>query len=371
MGRDGDLLILTANVGSLGNPESLNDDDKIVASNVLGCFRSINDEFGCYPHVAGIQKDGGHTRNLAPVFNGPAATNKNYPVIADDDGRTVSRGVATFTTTEVTAVPPSPGYLGPPVEITCTIHTFRSKYSRRNKRTRGKRSASNLQRNRRVAYFNCYKNQNKSTKVGVSHASNKQITDFISKQRVILRETYHTGDIVVSGDFNDPSFKLFGLRELKNDSMYHRANPKTKKQYIDKIFTNIPTAKIIRVFQTCKNKQTVDADGMHHDDLGHKPVLISIDGDRNAQSTTKISWKKLKSLAHNFNHGANLDPEKLKNPENITKLADFLSSKLPQNYLKITSRLPQKDPAKISAWTTTLSESLTISMTTSSKTTKP
>ena len=124
---------------------------------------------------------------------------------------------------------------------------------------------------------------------------------------------------------------------------------------------------------TCKKLCAVVCCTRFHsdDDLGHKPVLISIDGDRNAQSTTKISWKKLKSLAHNFNHGANLDPEKLKNPENITKLADFLSSKLPQNYLKITSRLPQKDPAKISAWTTTLSESLTISMTTSSKTTKP
>ena len=112
-----------------------------------------------------------------------------------------------------------------------------------------------------------------------------------------------------------------GFRELTHEDMYHRANPGTKKRKIDRIWTNIESARIQAIYQTCENKDLSECD------LGHKPVVIVVDEEKKVSKQIKIlRLKKLKKLASAFNVEFSKTAKDIETIEKQESTSKFLES---------------------------------------------
>ena len=146
---------------------------------------------------------------------------------------------------------------------------------------------------RNLLVLNIYRNINKN--VENKSASAEDIRKWIKSQRVAARnETHKTRDCVIVGDFNTHDFELEeDLVEITDPQIFHQHNDSCAKTYIDRVWTNIDSARLVEVFKTCENKQN-NASGK----LGHKPFMISI-GERHdtAKTVTQTSNKEVKQIA--------------------------------------------------------------------------
>ena len=94
----------------------------------------------------------------------------------------------------------------------------------------------------------------------------------------------------------------YGTQELRDVDFYHKHNSSSRKTRIDRIFTNIASARILQVFSTLENKaEYQDADGNTSNDLGHKPVLIRLGRDKKSKNNRKrFSCKNYKKAVIKF-----------------------------------------------------------------------
>ena len=81
--------------------------------------------------------------------------------------------------------------------------------------------------------------------------------------------------------------------EITDPQIFHHHDDSCAKTYIVRVRTNIDSARLVEVFETCDNKQN-NSSGK----LGHKPFMIFI-GERHdtAKTVTTTSDKEVKQIA--------------------------------------------------------------------------
>ena len=318
------LLILTANVGSLGR--------NIITGNVCPVLKnccnvqySIKGMFGRFADVFGCAETQNDEIVMAPSFGLPVGTDKSCSIgYANEQGEWVStkRGVCTYADNSARVIE-TPDF--PKIESVLTIHTYAD--------------YCNGTKIRDIAYFNIYKNNHELS-------DGATIADIEGYVRVMMSRLKQIGveEAVICGDFNFEGAMSFGygLAELRDSELYHKHNSSSRISRIDRVFTNCPTAKIVHVFKSLENKSNyVDNTGEWHDDLGHKAYVIQVGRDKPLVGRSVFSCKRMKSAAANFK------PEKIEIPNDkndIEKVCEYLINVI-QTISKACSTFHQKKKA--------------------------
>ena len=157
----------------------------------------------------------------------------------------------------------------------------------------------------------------------------------------MARVEHKVHKVVIVGDFNDEKFRITGFTEIKHPEFFHKHQKNTRKTYIDKVFSNDDTVKIIGVLPTCENK--IDRS------LGHKFVVIRIGSPKpDPKAPPKIAYSaaKIKMICSNSKILDSMDFHmKLKNCTDVeTKaklITDACCSILSKSKVHVRSNAPK------------------------------
>lgn len=307
------MLILGFNSGSLaGSMEHL---ASTVQNNIHTLLHKIYAGYRKFPDITSIQESMNLKYEIWPRYGAPTATDEHVTLNYTDPAgleRSARRGVSTYCD-KTDFVNLLPNVL-PNLEGTTTLHKYED-------------FTGNGMRSRNLLFMSFYGNIN--SHVRKKSATIPEIKEYIRETRIKARTDpkIATRDVLIIGDFNDEKFNLSDepdMFELTHPALFHQHNSETGKKYIDRIFTNIQSARILEVFPTVENKSN-NEEGL----LGHKPYLIQI-GKTGTESKTvsTIHNKTLKSEGKKWKKSDSMTDDKnlyADTEEGVEKLAlEFL-----------------------------------------------
>ena len=275
------MLILGLNCGSLS--KSINNSATTVQTNIHILLQKIKSGYSTFPDIFSVHESGDLNYEIWPRYGGPAATDEHVKLeYVDEAGltRECRRGVSTYC--DKTDIVNSIKNVVPNLEATTTLHDYEDN------------SLGGGTVVRRLLFMSFYRNTNPN--VQRESATLSEIGEYIQNTRKKARTDHKTRSCIIIGDFNNEEFKELEnddtLRELTDPGLFHKHNSDCDKKYIDRIFTNIPSARIAEVFETVENKSN-NGEGL----LGHKPYLIEIGARKNqAKSVNTTSGKDIRQL---------------------------------------------------------------------------
>lgn len=146
-----------------------------------------------------------------------------------------------------------------------------------------------------VATFHYYtkeSNRNKITKfalivVYVNHNRDKRkiTSDIVAIMENCKRA--RVNKFIVLGDFNQTKVAIPGLREIEDENWTHQHHSEAAPTRIDKLFTNLPDVRIVRVMKSLETKAIANPE------LGHKTVMITVGAKPPTYKRTSINLGRL------------------------------------------------------------------------------
>ena len=291
MSQDVGMLFLGLNSGSLSYMPEYG--ANTVQANLNSLLHRIFEGYKKFPDVTSVHEAMNLTYEIWPRYGLPAITDAHCKLeYVDEAGltRSAARGVATYC--DKTVFLNQLKNVLPNMEATTSLHKYED-------------FTGNGMQIRNVLFMSFYRNTN--SHVRRESATIGEIKDYVHETRKKARTdpNIRTRDVLIIGDFNDEKFtfdKDSDLREITHPALFHQHNADSGKTFIDRIFTNIPSARILEVFGTVENKTNND-EGL----MGHKPYLIQIgkplQGAKTVSSTNNGAlkkegkkWKKVDSL---------------------------------------------------------------------------
>ena len=294
------FLHLVTNVGSLGQENSE------VRRNLYNTLKLTKQYFGRYPDSLSLQECSNFDTKLAPVFGLPIGMNDDAEII--QNGINIRRGVCTYSydLNNTVAVP----NLFSDVELTTTIHTIIAD-----------KSCLTLNKNRGskvmdIGIINAYRNQ--------TVVSSEKLKKAIIATINMLNGKYGVRKLCVVGDFNDEKFSLpaiYKLSEIKHPEMAHKADNKSGKKFIDKVFSNVENIRISEVFESCENKLQNE-----QRDIGHKVMCIEFGKVQPEVTRSKFINRIYKEKCSSFKGSSPFDYQDLLDagPEAIDVASEYL-----------------------------------------------
>ena len=229
------------------------------------------------------RKDGiPRTPRIPPFFDAPPRINE------EARSNLECRGVATYSDPNSSRHPVDQKSAEPenfviPTTVHETVVTFHfyTKESNRNKITR-------------FALIVVYVNQNRDKR--------KIKDDIVAIMESCKR--VRVNKFLVLGDFNQTTVAIPGLREIEDENWTHKHHSEASPTKIDKLFTNLPDVRIVRIMKSLETKAIANPD------LGHKTVMITVGGKPPTYRRTSIN------LGHLFqNHKKNVATLKENTPD--------------------------------------------------------
>ena len=264
--RSKGVLIASTNVGSLGNAP-LSASNIIVRQQLHDGLARINNMHGGLDALA-LQECMNYETELLPFFSLPTSDDSSVTFGKDCNGK---RGTCTYTADGNGNIPSTDSIN----EICSTIRSYKNKRG-----DRVKFGLINVYRNQSADY----ERSSDTTLIGIK-AAIKSLND----NKVFL--------YLIVGDFNDPTFTIPGLRELRHDQLYHQANSSSSKKRIDKCFTNIQSCGILDIAESCENVHSYNDDGDKTvSDFGHKLICLYVGSKPKKVQRSIINIPRLKSI---------------------------------------------------------------------------
>ena len=264
--RSKGVLVVTTNVGSLGNPP-LSPSNIIVRQQLHDSLVEINNKHGGIDSLA-LQECMNYETELLPFFSFPAAHDGDVTYGRDQNGK---RGVSIYTSEGAGAVA-----IPDTVNELCVV--IRSYTNRRGVKVK-------------FGLINCYRNQS----VDFNRTSETTLAGILNAIKSLNNLNIY--QYLVVGDFNDTVFSVPGLREIKHADFYHQANATTAKRKIDKIFSNIQNCGILEIRESCENVHELKENGDRvATDFGHKLACLYVGSKPKKVQPSIINIPRLKSI---------------------------------------------------------------------------
>ena len=277
------LVIGAANVGSLGKEGETTASNRIVRKNVISFLSRVQNRYGKV-HGLFLQEVNNYQTKFPPIFNTkPSETDEEVTYGKDAGGR---RGVANWTIAQEGYRAQDKAKLESlPKDVKNEIATSILRY-------RGRKGKSVP-----VAILNLYRNIHDRFERTV------QETKVAVKQIMIKLNNMGIRNVVLLGDFNSENIKFDNLKRISHPDLFHKANERTARRYIDQVHTNMLNVGFLDVFPALEN---VHGSGlnMKNSVLGHKSycLWIGVKPTKADKQLTKITPRpRLKLEAKEYN----------------------------------------------------------------------